>query len=320
MRIARIGIGLALATLFAALLAWSVDLREAARAASLVSAKVLVMAVLLVMVGYSVRAWRWKLMLGGADVEATYPQASSIFFGAFALNNLLPLRAGDVYRCVAAARLPEGTIAKSLAALLTERLLDLGFFAISLGVPIVFFPNPSLELISFPIGVVLIAGLLLIGILLTFPSATRRLVETLFPHSSDRLRIVSRARDWLLELVAAIEGTLAGSALRLRVIGATALSWSLELGVFVLVGSAVNRHLSVTGGLAAGILGTLATLIPGAPGHVGTFDFFATEGFRYGGLSAEEALAAAVVCHIAIVVPVTVYGSIRLVLDRQANA
>jgi hypothetical protein len=76
----------------------------------------------------------------------------------------------------------------------------------------------------------------------------------------------------------------------------------------------------MTGALAAGILGTLATLIPGAPGHVGTFDFFATEGFRYGGLSAEEALAAAVVCHIAIVVPVTVYGSIRLVLDRQANA
>jgi uncharacterized protein (TIRG00374 family) len=272
------------------------------------------------MLGYSIRAWRWKLMLGGAAVEATYPQASSIFFGAFALNNLLPLRAGDVYRCVAAARLPEGTIAKSLAALLTERLLDLGFLAIGLGVLIVFFPNPSLALIPLPIGIVLIAGLLLIVLLLTFPRTARGLVETLFAHSSDRVRIVSRARDWLVRLAAAIEGTLTGNALRLRVVAATALSWSLELGVFVLVGSALNGHLTVTAGLAAGVLGTLATLIPGAPGHVGTFDFFATAGFRYGGLSAEQALAAAVVCHIAIVVPVTVYGSIRLILERQANA
>jgi uncharacterized membrane protein YbhN (UPF0104 family) len=203
---------------------------------------------------------------------------------------------------------------------LTERLLDLAFLALGLGVLIVFFPNPSLELISLPVGVILLAGLLLLGTLLTFPSATRRLVEALFTYSADRPGIVARAREWLLKLACAIEGTLTGSALRLRVVAATALSWSLELGVFVLVGSALDGHLTMTAGLAAGVLGTLATLIPGAPGHVGTFDFFATEGFRYGGLSAEQALAAAVVCHIAIVVPVTLYGSIRLVLDRQANA
>ena len=64
-------------------------------------------------------------MLDGAGVKAGYRQASSIFFVGFALNNVLPLRAGDIYRCVAASRFPDGTIAKSLATLLTERLLDL---------------------------------------------------------------------------------------------------------------------------------------------------------------------------------------------------
>ena len=75
----------------------------------------------------------------------------------FALNNVLPLRAGDIYRCVAASRFPDGTIAKSLAALLTERLLDLGFLDVrALSVLILFFPNAKSRLISFPFAAVLI--------------------------------------------------------------------------------------------------------------------------------------------------------------------
>jgi uncharacterized membrane protein YbhN (UPF0104 family) len=99
----------------------------------------------------------------------------------------------------------------------------------------------------------------------------------------------------------------------------TALAWTLELGVFVLVGSALRGGLLLSGGFGAGVLGTLATLVPGVPGHLGTFDFFAAEGFRYGGLSPEGAVAAAVLCHIVIVVPVTLYGGVRLIADQGAN-
>ena len=42
------------------------------------------------------------------------------------------------------------------------------------------------------------------------------------------------------------------------------------------------------GGLYAGALGTLATLIPSAPGHFGTFDFFAAKGFEVSGLDPRE--------------------------------
>ena len=61
---------------------------------------VLAASVGLVIAGYAVRAWRWQLMLRGAGVNATYRQAAPIFFASFALNNVLPLRAGDLYRCV----------------------------------------------------------------------------------------------------------------------------------------------------------------------------------------------------------------------------
>ena len=140
MRTVRIGIGLSLAALLMVLLVRNVDLHEAARTAMLVPLQILAASVALVLAGYSLRAWRWRLMLEGTGVEVTYGTAASIFFAAFALNNVLPLRAGDIYRCVAASRFQDGTIAKSLATLLAERLLDLAALTVA--------PEPSASLLS----------------------------------------------------------------------------------------------------------------------------------------------------------------------------
>jgi uncharacterized membrane protein YbhN (UPF0104 family) len=147
----------------------------------------------------------------------------------------------------------------------------------------------------------------------------RQLVEAVLSHGVIRFPATVKIANWIRNLTAAIEGTLSKNTLFV-VVTLTASAWFLELGVFVLVGSALNGELLLSGGFGAGALGTLATLIPGAPGHVGTFDFFAAEGFRQGGLDAKNAVAAAVLCHIAIIVPVTLYGSIQLLTNRQANA
>ena len=314
MYIARIGIGFALAAIFAVLLVRNVDVGAALQAASSVPLPVLATSVGLVLLGYSVRAWRWQLMLRGAGVEAAYGEAASTFFAAFALNNLLPLRAGDIYRCVAASRFSDGTIAKSLATLLTERLLDLAALAVFLSILLLFFRTASLELISLPVAAILILGVFFLGLLIAFPAAAKRSVNVV-ARRFEEVSIMVKVATWFDRFGVAIEGTLSRGSLPM-ILGLTALAWTLELGVFVLVGSALTGGPLLSGGLAAGVLGTLATLVPGVPGHLGTFDFFAAEGFRYGGLSRDDAVAAAVVCHIVIVVPVTLYGGVRLTVDR----
>ena len=81
-------------------------------------------------------------------------------------------------------------------------------------------------------------------------------------------------------MTAATEGTLSGSSW-FKVIGLTAVAWLLELGAFfIVVGSALSGSVVVASEVFMPVPGTLATLIPGAPGHFGTFDFFAAEGFR----------------------------------------
>ena len=317
MYFARIGIGFALALIFAVLLVRNVDIGAVLQAARSVPLPVLATSVGLVLAGYAVRAWRWQLMLGGAGVETTYGKAASTFFSAFALNNLLPLRAGDIYRCVAASRFQDGTTAKSLATLLTERLLDLAALTVVLSILLLVIGNASLELISLPIAAILILGVLGLGSLIAFPAAVRRAVKVI-AESFDAVPILAHAAAWFDRFGLAVEGTLSRSALPM-ILGFTTLAWTLELGVFVLIGSVLGGGHLLSGGLGAGVLGTLSTLVPGAPGHVGTFDFFAAEGFRYGGLSPEGAVAAAVLCHIVVVVPVTLYGGIRLIVDRGAN-
>ena len=315
MRTVRIGIGLSLAALLMVLLVRNVDLHEAARTATLVPLQILAASVALVLAGYSLRAWRWQLMLEGTGVEVTYGTAASIFFAAFALNNVLPLRAGDVYRCVAASRFQHGTIAKSLATLLAERLLDLAALTVVLSILLLCFRGTNLELVSLPVAVILALGVFVLGLLIAFPTAARRSVNLVAGRFED-FPIILKAVAWFDRFGVAIEATLAPSALS-SVVALTAFAWTLELSVFVLIGSALRGFLLLSGGLGAGVVGTLATLVPGVPGHIGTFDFFAAEGFRYGGLSRETAVAAAVLCHIVVVVPVTLYGGVRLAVDRE---
>jgi uncharacterized membrane protein YbhN (UPF0104 family) len=308
----RIGVGFAVAILFTVLIVRNVDLIRAAGAAVAIGPIVLCASVFLVLLGYSVRAGRWLLMLRGAGVCATYRQAAPIFFAAFALNNVLPLRTGDVYRCVSTTRLPEGTIAKSLAALLTERVLNLLALAGLLGVLLLVFPNSILSSLWFPLAGGLSVGLVLLAV------ATWQWVEKVMFRGLARGGVLAKVALWTRTLADGIEGTLSKGS-RLKVIGLTIAAWSLELGAFVAVGSVLTGNVVPIGGLYAGALGTLATLIPGAPGHFGTFDFFAAEGFRTSGLDPENALAAAVVCHIAVLAPVTLLGSLQLIADRQTS-
>lgn len=317
MRMTRIGIGFALAVLFAVLLVRNVDVAAALQTASTVPLSVLALSAALVFAGYSARAWRWQLLLGGSGVETAYAQASTTFFASFALNNLLPLRAGDIYRCVAASRFPDGTIAKSLATLVTERLLDLTALTVVLSILLLCFRNAGLELISLPIAVILIVGVVVLALLIVFPAVARRSVNAA-ARRLEKIPIMVKAAAWFESFAEATEGTLSRGALPM-ILALTALAWTLELGVFVLIGSAVSGTLLLSGGVGAGVLGTLATMVPGVPGHLGTFDFFAAEGFRHGGLSLESAVAAAVLCHIVVVVPVTLYGGVRLIVDPGAN-
>ena len=226
-------------------------------------------------------------------MNATYRQAAPIFFASFALNNVVPLRAGDLYRCVSTLQLPAGTMAKSLGTLLTERLLDLGALIVLLSALLSFPPTGAARIIfASNCGASdrwarphrgtdhLSGGNVAVGRKLVFCSASPGFQLSQKPrHGFAPSRRPFKAR-------CPIKCAFRSSSSRLS---PGRLSWESSSSSAQLL----SGELLLFGGLGAGVLATLATLIPSAPGHLGTFDFFAAEGFRYGGLDAEEAVAAA---------------------------
>ena len=77
-----------------------------------------------VVAGFALRALRWHAMVAHFTPSVRLPATATAFLSSFALNNTLPLRAGDLARTFMYAKelnTPPATLA---ATLLIERLLD----------------------------------------------------------------------------------------------------------------------------------------------------------------------------------------------------
>jgi uncharacterized membrane protein YbhN (UPF0104 family) len=65
---------------------------------------------------------------------------------------------------------------------------------------------------------------------------------------------------------------------------------------------------------------TLATLLPSSPGYVGTFDYFAALGLTAHGITPAAATAFALLVHLLLWAPVTLFGLIALILRGPGGA
>jgi glycosyltransferase 2 family protein len=75
--------------------------------------------------GYALRVLRWSLLLGATGTPVTFGNCAAPFLGSIALNNVLPLRVGDLVRAFVfpvAMGVPKTTATSSLVM---ERLIDL---------------------------------------------------------------------------------------------------------------------------------------------------------------------------------------------------
>jgi len=210
------------------LLAWffhGIDL--AAVTSTLMKARpgLVVLAVVLALLSYWIRAVRWQFILRGVGTVSHREVVLATGVG-FAAMALLPARAGDVVRPVLLARRTTLPVSACLASVLTERIFDLGtvvaFFLLFLLFPPsgLFAAQPQLDLQTLKlVGVVAGVGVLVgaVGLLSLirlqdrFVSSVSRRVGALAPrleqpierfltHFLDGLRVLQRPRDLLLTI------------------------------------------------------------------------------------------------------------------------
>lgn len=316
----RIALGWVIAVVFITLAFRRVSFDAVAQALASARALPLVLALLALAAGFTVRIVRWWWMLRVLEPGLPLRACARPFLVSIAVNNTLPLRAGDVVRAVGFRSALRSSPMAVVGTLLVERLLDVVvllslLFAglLALGQSVV--PRPFL-IAGMLIGLAATGGLLS---LMFLPDLLRRLVArmlAMLPASTER------ARAKLTGLSEQFFGSLSivrPPSRALALLAITVVAWGLEGSAYACVAWSLSADGSPFAPWFALATGTLATMIPSSPGYVGTFDYFAVRGLTAFGASHVVALTFALVIHMLLWLPVTLVGALYLVLPGRSR-
>jgi len=312
--------GLVIAAAFLWLAFGRVDWSAIAAVLAQATPALLALGLLSLAAGFFVRIVRWWTMLRALEPGLPLRACVRPFLLSLAVNNTMPLRAGDIVRAVGFREALRSPVMRVVGTLLIERVLDLLvlvalFFAGLLAVPPGKVP-PAFVTAAAVLGAAALVGLL---VLVFSPRLIRWLV--------DRVAGTTLLAEWawtprLREAVHRLVDTFAlirSPARALQLLSLSLLAWLLEGAMYACVAWALHVGGSHIAPWFAAATGTLATLIPSSPGYVGTFDYFAILGLTAFGARRAAATAFAMAVHLMLWLPVTLAGAAFLITPRAVR-
>lgn len=312
-RWSKLAFGLAVTAIFVWLFARTLDAGALTDALLDISPMSVAVAVACIVAGYGVRTIRWWWMLRALNPALPVGACVRPFLASIAVNNVLPLRAGDVLRVAGFRRQLQCPAMRVMGTLIIERALDVVVLAGVLFLTLTGLPDDSPIRRFAPIGKWAIgAGLAVLAVSILLQPVLRSFACLLSRKS------ILNAQPWAkaalrhgANLAAALE--LVRSPLLLFWLGAlSVVAWACEGAAFVVVAHALQTELHPSGPWLALAAGSLATAIPSSPGYIGTFDYFVAQGLAAYGAQTDIAAAFALAVH-ALWIPLTAAGLLCLV-------
>jgi hypothetical protein len=227
----------------------------------------------------------------------------------FAVNNVVPFRAGDALRVVGFRKKLDTPAVQVLGSLLIERILDLtillAFFLIGiLGINDREVPIAYLHTAVWTVSVAAMAWVLLLWI---GDHLEALLLKVCRSQVWSRSGLGTGAERHVRNLFTALNIVHAPGA-ALKFLALSVVVWSCEGGIFAVVATGLHYGGRPFGPWFALAAGSLATMIPSSPGYIGTFDFFTISGFTLYGTNETAAAAMTLVIHIVLWLPITAAG------------
>ncbi|CAG0985241.1 hypothetical protein GEOBC_02056 [Geobacteraceae bacterium] len=294
-----LGIGVSIALL--ALLFRSVDLGELLRAFRGIQGIWLLPAVALTMIGYVVRAVRWKYLLSPLKQTSFANLVSATLIGYMA-NNLLPARLGELVRAYVLGEREGIDTGAVVATLVIDRLAD-GFTVLLLLVAAVFTlrlpPGSEAAQQGLMVGGYVTLGLyvaVVVFLILLRRNTLRtlRLLERLLRPFPARV-----AEKIIPFLGAFIDGARITShrGERLALVTTSLAIWVLAFLPIHCVLRAFGMDFPLSVSLFILVLLVFAVMVPASPGYVGTYHAACVYGLLALGVPRETALSVAIVIH-----------------------
>lgn len=294
----------------------NIDWREMAAIVRTVDASWIALAVALQGVNLLLRAVRWRQLLLFAAPVRPAAVFDALLVG-YAVNGALPARLGELFRADRLARTATVSRSTALGSIVVERLIDL-VTAVSLLLA-------GLVLAGSASGTahhaVIVGAVLAVAVAATLSAIAWRFV----PGSGEALalRVVHGLRR--STVVAGRLGRIAddfASFARVlhtrRFVAAAAITvpiWTIETGAIWSICRSVHVELGLDGLLCLMGGASLSTVLPTAPGFVGSYQYAYVLIFAQLGLSAASAVVAATAAQVFLIGTYTIAGLLLLALS-----
>ena len=266
---------------------------------------------------YIFQGWRWSLLLKPVDKIPVWRSVRAVYVGLFA-NEILPFRAGELIRCYLQAEWSKVPLTVSFSSAIVERVFD-GFWLVTgLGLAGLLVPGMPRFVLE---------GAAVLGV---FVAAAGLLLALAMFHKHRMHRMLKKT-GWQRHILILIED--------LYVIGHSRyLYYSALMSIPYLLLQVIPFYAMMRAyGFVDYSLGTaslimvvmrLSSVVPQAPGNVGTFQYLLSQiliMLQYGSAYAKRF---SFIMWAAITLPLLIVGSIALVvtgarideLHRQARA
>ncbi len=308
--------GIFVSVFFVYLAVRQVNLSESLRSLGSVRPGWLVAATLVYLSSFPIRALRWRLILRVQKVLPLRELMAAVFVGYMA-NNVLPARAGEVYRAHflgQRARISRSGVA---ASIVVERTFD-GLMLVCM-ILFVFVAFPQEDYLG---GTALVTGLIFLalaaGIVFYSLKADRahRAIERtleLLPRTLHEF-LVGRMGSFLQGIrgISTVRDLLEAGVY-------TVIVWVLDACAIALVVASFGVTLPPVGYVLVVALVALSTTLPSGPGFVGPFQYAFVLSLGSFAVSRETALAVSVVAQLSLLGSVTLIG-LTLLWREQLRA
>lgn len=291
--------GLAAGGLFLWIALTRVDLAEVVRQAAAIDARGLAAAAALYWLALALRVLRWQVLLRQLCAAPLLTVSETLVVG-YAVNNVLPARLGEVVRAAYAKRRLGVGRARGFGSIVVERLLDLAAVLACLlgGLALLHAATagtrvPAFEMVALNAGAVVGVAILAIAIL-----RSGSLGRVPLPRPVAQVMADFRAGVRSLNRATVVLATLL-----------TVLVWMFETFALAAAFAAAGITLNYAQALLVMGAASLSTLVPTAPGYLGTYQLVAVLAMAAFGLSESAGIVAASAIQLALFGSVTLVGS-----------
>jgi uncharacterized membrane protein YbhN (UPF0104 family) len=251
---------------------------------------------------YLLHGWRWKLLLRPLARVPFLQTLEAIYVGLFT-NEVFPLRAGELIRCFLLSKSTELPLSVTFASALIERIFD-GVWLITFFLFCLRFRRMPGVLITG--GYVLAVVIVVLGAVLGYAMyARKQSLDLVFGLSWPRwfntliedLHLIGHSRNLYYSFM--VSGLYLAAQM---------------LPIYGLV-RAYNLNVPWTASFAAMVLLRLSSVIPQAPGNIGSFHWVAARALIMFGVDGQLARRFSIILWAGVTIPLIVIGFVAVTME-----